>query len=105
MNGTVVLLDSNKERGEEFAKYLVTMVKDNRAYFHECELEKIESVKSAIETITKSLDITILLNCSTDHLVSTYFNVKTLFCSSKIKQIYSLADLSRTFSYHEREQR
>jgi NAD(P)-dependent dehydrogenase (short-subunit alcohol dehydrogenase family) len=75
MNGTVVLLDRNKEKGEEFAKSLVTMVKDNRAFFQECDVTNLESVTSAIDTITKNLDVTILLNCSMDHLVTTYFNV------------------------------
>lgn len=76
MRGTVVLLDSDKERGEEFAKSLVKLAANDRAFYRECDLTKVESVTTVFKEIASELNVSILLNCSSKHPVSTYYNVR-----------------------------
>lgn len=103
-DGTVVMLDIKKDRGEEFARSLVEMAHENRAYFHECDVTKIENFKAVMETISNSLDVTILLNCSTAHLVATYYNVKFQKCFlTFLMNFVIFSDLSRSFLHDERQ--
>lgn len=75
MRGTVVLLDNDEERGEEFAKKLVKLAANDRAIYRECDLTNVESVTKVLKALASELDVSILLNCSAEHPVSTYYNV------------------------------
>lgn len=76
MNGTVICVDENKDRGEAFVKGIIEITGDAKAHFYECDVRKPESLSNLIDTVTKDIgDISILVNCSTKNLVATYYNV------------------------------
>lgn len=79
MNGTVICVDENKEKGEVFAKGINETLGDRRAYFYECDVRKPDSLNGVIDNVTKSIgDISILLNCSSKNLIASYYNVSTV---------------------------
>lgn len=76
MNGTVVCLDTEKDKGDAFVKEINSKFTDTKAFFYECDVRNKESLAAVIEKITKEIgDISILLNCSRTDVVATYFDV------------------------------
>lgn len=76
MNGTVICLDTAKDRGDAFVKEINAKFADTKAFFYECDVRSKESLAAVIEKITKDIgDISILLNCSQTEIVATYFDV------------------------------
>lgn len=77
MRGTVICVDSSKERGEAFVKTLNDANPGSpKAFFYECDVTHRENVVEVVDQITKELgDITILVNCSESNIAATYFDV------------------------------
>lgn len=78
MNGTVICVDTSKERGDTFVKSLNDSNHDIRAHFYECDVRKKEDLLQVIHAVTKDIgDISILLNCSSSSIVATYYDVSS----------------------------
>lgn len=76
MNGTVICVDKVKDRGELFVRALNDSNRDIRAYFFDCDVRNKDSFSKVLDSISKEIgDISILLNCSSTNVVSTYFDV------------------------------
>lgn len=85
-NGTVICVDSDKERGELYVKALNDSVRDIRAYFYPCDVRNETEVKAVVDLVTKDVgDISVLINAAGyNSLISTYFDVSwtRAFCQS-----------------------
>lgn len=77
MRGTVICVDSSKERGETFVKTLNDANPGSpKAFFYQCDVTHRENVVSVVDQITKDIgDITILVNCMETNIVASYFDV------------------------------
>lgn len=76
MNGTVICVDTKKDKGDAFVNKLNAQYTEMKAFFFECDVRNKESLAAMIEKITKDIgDISILLNCSQTDVVASYFDV------------------------------
>lgn len=88
MRGTVVCIDTSKERGDTFVKTLNDANPGTpKAFFYQCDVTHREDVVKVVEQIAKDIgDITILVNCMDKNIVASYFDVSD-------RQIYSLSSI------------
>lgn len=76
-SGTVICVDSEKERGELYVKALNDSVRDTRAYFYQCDVRDAAQIEDVVRKVTKDVgDISVLINAAGyASLISTYFDV------------------------------
>jgi len=77
MRGTVICVDSSKERGETFVKSLNDANPSApRAYFYQCDVTRTDLMTEVVNQVTKEIgDISILVNCMEANVVATYFAI------------------------------
>ena len=83
------------------------MYDTDKAHFYECDVKSRENLNEVVGSITKKVgDVSVLLNCSSTSIVSTYFDVRSVMLCNLISQMIFIcfAGLFDTFANHERKQ-